>query len=105
MATFLESYETAKDPAFKKRVVSAMYKVAQAVADEATAANGQAQAVYEKRQTLAYKLKYQAEALVELWALAVCAGGIVTGDSLDDAIEFTIVEKFNAFAGVTKLDV
>lgn len=102
MADFLESYSNAKDQDFRKRVTSAIYKVAQNVAAEAI--GEKTDLWYNKRQYLAQKVKFQAEGLVDAFSLSVCSGGIVTTASDDGSIEFTINSQWDAFAGVTELD-
>lgn len=102
MATFEESYADAKDPTFQKRVISAIYKAAQNVSSES--ASGKGEQEYLKRQNLAFKVKYQGEAMAGQFALSICSGGLVTDQSADGDIEFTVNAQWDAFAGVTELD-
>jgi hypothetical protein len=102
MATFEESYADATDQTFLKRVTIAMYKVAQLVAAEDDAPY--TEAWYQKRQQLAKQIKYQAPSYVQQFSLSVCSGGVITDQSPDNDIEFTVTSQWDAFAGVTELD-
>ncbi len=99
--SLLTAYEDAQDPTFLKRVAACIDKVAQDVASEAT---GLYPAVYSKRQTLAYRAKYQNADTARAFALSLTAPGILTKDSSDQDLEFTVITQWDAFAGVTNLD-
>ena len=96
------SYDDAKNATLQKRVIAAIYKAAQSVAAESTTGKGEQE--YLKRQNLAYKVKFQGEAMVSQWAMSICSGGIITNASTDNDIEFTVNSQWDAFSGVTDLD-
>lgn len=99
--SFESSYDDATNVTFRHRVTMAILKAAQSVASEATGAYPNA---YTKRQSLAYRVKNQAAAIADLFAFSICSGGIVTAQSSDSDIEFTVNAQWDAWAGVTNLD-
>ena len=99
--TLLSAYEDAQDPTFRKKVSAALDKIAQFVASEAT---GQYPAAYTKRQTLAYRVKYQNADATQSFALSLTAAGGLTTASSDPDIENAVSAQWDAFAGVTNLD-
>lgn len=92
--TYIDQYNTSQDSVFQRRVRVAMLTSATNVlAEDPATANHAARAAY------ANKVLNAPVSYVDIFAEAVCTNAIITVDSVDGDIQFTVNGLWNALAG------
>lgn len=92
---FSEQAELASQYVFTRRVRQAMIKSAVAVmAEDAETAN------HTARATFAQTALHEPERTAAIMALGVVTNAVITSESTDSDIEFTVNSMWNAYAGV-----
>lgn len=92
---FSEQHALATDEEFIKRVKMAMVKSAIYIANEDTATAGHAQRAQYAQAALA-----NPESAARNMAYGVASNAVISAESSDSDIEFTINSVWNAYAGV-----
>ncbi len=99
--TALQSATLANNDDFIKRVRVLGCKAAVAVSSEPYGGEGQPTAAqHNLRISYANRFLLNSEAQAILLAWGVVSGGVITAESSDSDVEFTINSIFDAFAGV-----
>lgn len=93
--SFQQQVELARTASFIERVQGAMVKSALAVSSEDPATVARATRVQWATQVLRDPAHY-----AQRMSFGVAANPVITADSPDDAIEFTLNSIWNAYAGV-----
>ncbi|GAA3957762.1 hypothetical protein GCM10023085_45340 [Actinomadura viridis] len=99
---FADQAALAEDPAFRNRVRMAIVTAAKDIMGEAP--DGMSDATAGKRQALAYDVLTGSAMFVDRFTWAVAANPAVTGESPDDAIQFTVNSSWDDLAGVRVSD-
>lgn len=90
----------AVDDGFIARVQVAAVKAARDISGEAFGGDGQpTEAQHEKRAAWAYAVLHNPRHHAELLAWGVAAGGVITAESVDGDIEWTVNSLANDYAG------
>jgi len=96
--SFAEQFDLAMTPTFVARVQAAMVKSAIAVSSE----NPETPAHVTRVQWATQVLRDPAHYATRM-AFGVAANSVITADSPDDAIEYTVNSVWNAYAGVVTM--
>lgn len=92
--TFLDQFNTAQNPDFRRRVEMALVKAAVSVMAESAATDGHAERAAFAGRVLAAPATTSGPA-----AAAVATNPVITSESSDGDLEFTVNSMFNALAG------
>jgi hypothetical protein len=99
---YIDQATLAADATFQLRLKVALATAAVQIGGEAQ--EQLSDSVYAKRQALASGVLLDSPRWVERFAWAVTSNAVITAESPDDAIQFTVNSMWNDLAGVTGLD-